>query len=224
VIEIEALLEVFPATGCVTGSAGLLKLPPVRIAVAGRAGVKFNAPIACRTARSIRLMATLASDLTVQTSQRISRLRMIELLRTLPAFYVVALGAFVAELYFVRIGVARRAVRRLAKEGFRRIFIGDQSFEPGKHIRRRMTLFTWDRGVLALERVSGQPVIEALLRRLPVNQVEVLAVMLQVTTDAILAIWILHLQTEVIAVPVVERLGDFLVAIETFESRGARSE
>lgn len=65
VIEIEALLQVFPATGGVTGSAGLLKLPTVGIAVAGSAGVKLDALIACRTARTVRLVATLASDLTV---------------------------------------------------------------------------------------------------------------------------------------------------------------
>jgi hypothetical protein len=133
-------------------------------------------------------------------------------------------GAFVAELDFVRIGMARRAVRRLAKEGFRRISIDDQSFERGKHIRRGVTMFARDRGVLALKRVPSQLVIELLFRRLPVNQIEVLAVMLQVATDAILAIWILHLQAEVIAVAVGKRFGDFLVAIETFESRSARPE
>jgi hypothetical protein len=111
VIKIEALRQVFPTAGCVAGSTGLLELSTVGIAVARCAGVKLNALIACRSARSVRLVAALASDLAVQTSQRVARLRVIELLRTLPAFYVVALGALVAELRFVRIGMARRAVR-----------------------------------------------------------------------------------------------------------------
>ena len=59
-----------------------------------------------------------AGNLHVFSDQRIFRFGVVEILGGLPAFDVVALGTFVAKLAFVRIAVARRAIRRLAEEGF----------------------------------------------------------------------------------------------------------
>jgi len=63
--------------------------------------------------------------------------------------------------------------------------------------------------------------VEILLRRFPVKEVEIFAVVLEVTAYTIFAIGILHLQTEVVAVLVGERVGNFFVAIETFERGSA---
>src|SRR5580704_12621990 len=66
--------------------------------------------------------------------------------------------------------------------------------------------------------------VEPLLRRLPVNQVEALAVMFQVAAYTIPAIRIPHLHAEVITVFVGESLSHFPVAIETFKGRRVRAE
>jgi hypothetical protein len=56
-----------------------------------------------------------------------------------------------------------------------------------------------------------------LLRRLPVNQVELLAVVLQMAANAVLSVRIAHLNLEVIPVLAVEPPGDFLVAIQALK-------
>src|SRR5580704_11083272 len=66
--------------------------------------------------------------------------------------------------------------------------------------------------------------VELLLRGLPVNQVEALAVMFQVAPYAIPAIRIPHLHPEVITAFVGESPSHFLMAIETFKGRSARAE
>ena len=63
--------------------------------------------------------------------------------------------------------------------------------------------------------------VEILLGRLPMNQVEIFAVVLEVAAHTIFAIGILHLQAKVVAVFAGEDLGDFFVAIETFERGSA---
>jgi hypothetical protein len=55
------------------------------------------------------------------------------------------------------------------------------------------------------------------LRRLPVDQIELLAVMLQMAANAVLPVWIAHLDLEVISVLAAEPPGNFLVAIQAFK-------
>ena len=141
-------------------------------------------------------MALLAGDFGVETGQRVARSRVIELFCGFPVFDVVAFRAIVAELTLVRIGMAGRARGRLAEEGIRGIGVFDQRFARGKHVRRGVALLTGYGRVLAFEGVTGEAMVEVLLRRLPVNQAEIFAVVLQVATHTIFAIGILHLQAE----------------------------
>jgi len=67
-------------------------------------------------------------------------------------------------------------------------------------------------------------VIEFLLGRLPVNEIEVLAIVLQVATHTIFPMRILQLHVEVIAMLVQKILGDFLVAIEALKCGSASAE
>jgi len=57
-----------------------------------------------------------------------------------------------------------------------------------------------------------------------VDQVEALAIVLQVTSHAIFPIRILHLNPKVIAVLVREDFRNFFVALEALEDGGARTE
>lgn len=66
--------------------------------------------------------------------------------------------------------------------------------------------------------------IEFLLRRFPVNQVEVRAIVLEVTAHTILPVWILHFQLKVIAVLVGKVVGNFLMAAEALERGSASAE
>ena len=76
-------------------------------------------------------MAFFARNLSVQACQRVARFGVVKFFGGFPVFHVVALGAFIAKLSFVRIAVAGRAVGRLAEEGFRWILVLDKRFEAG---------------------------------------------------------------------------------------------
>ena len=114
------------------------------------AGVEFHVLIACGSARRIGLVAFFAGNLYVQAGERIFRFGVIEILGSLPAFHVVALGAFVSELALVRIGVAGSAIRGLAEERLRQVFHFDEFTICRKHMRRRVTFFTRKWSVFAL--------------------------------------------------------------------------
>jgi hypothetical protein len=75
--------------------------------------------------------------------------------------------------------------------------------------------------VFSLEGIAGEPVIELFLGWLPVNQLKVFAVVLEMATDAVLAIGVGHLETGVITVAGGDALSDFLVAVEALEGRRA---
>ena len=78
--------------------------------------------------------------------------------------------------------------------------------------------------MLPFKFVTCQSVIKLFLGRLPVNQMEIFAVVLQMAANAVLATRILHLKLEVIAVLGVEAPGNFFVAIEALKRRRAGSE
>jgi hypothetical protein len=162
VIEVEPRQHRFPATSGVARVAGLLEFTAVRIDVASGAGVKLHVFVSRGTARGIGLVAFLASHLDVQPGQRITRLGVVELLGSLPAFHVVALGALVAELSFVCIGVTGRAIRRLAEERFGGILVLDEGLDLRKHVRGGVTFLARNGGVLAFQGVAREAVIELL--------------------------------------------------------------
>lgn len=71
--------------------------------------------------------------------------------------------------------------------------------------------------MLSLEGIAGESVIKLFLGCLPVNQLELFTVVLEVATDAVLAIGVRHLETGVITVVGGDALSDFLVAVEALE-------
>lgn len=89
---------------------------------------------------------------------------------------------------------------------------------------RRVALLAGDGRVLFQERVSSLAMIELLERRFPVNEREILAVVLEVAAHAIPAGGILHAQKRVVALMRGQAVRDFLVAIEALERRGAGAE
>lgn len=217
VVEIKTGQKSFPAAGGVASFAGLLEFAFVRIDVAGGAGRKFHVLVTCGAAGGVGFVAFFAGDFYVQPGQRVSRFGVIEVLGGLPAFDVVAPGAFAPELSFVRIAVARGAARRLAEKGFGKIFHLDEFAIGGKHVYRGVAFFADESGVFAFELVAGEFVIEFLQRRRPADQLEGFPVVLQMAADAIFAGGIVHLYLEVVAVLGGKVLRDFFVAIEALE-------
>lgn len=138
VIEIETGQQILPAAGRMARIAGLLEFTLVRIQVAIRTFRKLHVVISRRSARRIGLMAFFARHLDMQPRQRISRFRMVEILRRLPALHVVAFRAFVAQLPLVRIGVARRAIRRKSQVRLAEVLIFDQRLVRRKHVHGRV--------------------------------------------------------------------------------------
>ena len=206
------------------GFAGFLEFAFVRIEVAVGAGGEFHVVIAWRAAGRIGLVALFAGDLYVQTGEGIARFCVIEILGGFPVLNVVALRALTAELAFVRIVVARGAIGRKAEVGFREVVILDEGFFGGDHVRGCVAFFAGHGAVLALQRITGQTVIEFWRRRFPVDDIEIFAVMFEVASNAVLAGGILHSELKMVAVFCGERLGNFFVAIETLEGGSAGAE
>ena len=107
VVEFKRRQEFLPAGSRVACFAALLERAFVRIEVASGARVKLHVLIASWASRLVRLVAFLAGNLGMQAGQGVSRLRVVELRGLLPVKHVVATLTIVAELPFVRIGVAR---------------------------------------------------------------------------------------------------------------------
>ena len=91
-------------------------------------------------------------------------------------------------------------------------------------MRGSVACFAVQVGVFAFQLVTGQPMVEFLQRGLPADQVEGLAIVFQMTANAILAIWIPHFKFKVIAVTGGKILCNFLVAVNALKRRNAGSE
>lgn len=87
-----------------------------------------------------------------------------------------------------------------------------------------MTFLAGGIRVLSFQLVTCQSMIKLFLGRLPVNEMEILAVVFQMTANAVLAVGILHLKLRVVAMPGVEAPGNFLVAIQTLKGWRTGSE
>jgi len=226
VIEIEAGQQILPAAGDVTALAGFLEGTLVRIDVTSGAGVELHILVTSRASRCVGFVALFAWNLYVESCQRIPCFGVIEILGSLPAIDVVALGTFIpiSKLTFVRIRVARRANRRLAEEGLGQILHFNQFTVGRKHVRRGMALFTGEGSVLAFQFEAGEFVIELLQTRFPANQLEVFAIVVQVASDTVFSVGIAHLHFEMIAVLRRKILRDLLVAVEALKGRRACSK
>ena len=135
----------------------------MRIDMAVDAGLELHVPVACRTAGHIRLVALLALDLDVKTRQRIAGLGVIELLCRFPVHVIMTLQAFVSELAFVHIFVARYAILRQPEKGLRKIFHLDERAFVGNHVCRHVALLASKARMLPFQDVARQPVIELFL-------------------------------------------------------------
>jgi hypothetical protein len=79
-----------------------------------------------------------------------------------------------------------------------------------------MALATTDRRVFTVQRPSGLFVIEALLRRFPVNKLELLSVMFGVTTGAVLFRIISLHHRGMKSLVCVESLANFSMTLQAF--------
>jgi hypothetical protein len=216
-VEFKVRQQFLPSRGGVTFLAALLEGTFVRIDMAVDTGLELHVPVTRRTAGHIGLVALLACDLDVKTRQRIAGLGVIELVGRFPIRVIVTLQAIVSELAFVHIFVARHAILRQPEERLRKIFQFDERAVIANHESRRVALFAGDASVLSFQLVAGQAMIKLFLRRLPVDQAKVHAVVIQMAANAVLAIGVGHLKLIVIAMLGRKPLGDFFVALEALE-------
>lgn len=220
-VECEALLQLLPARRRVAILAAFFERALVRIDVASRARSEIHVRVAGWPSRHVGLVTFFASHLDVQAGERIARLGVIKFLGRLPIHKIVAALTVVAELAFVNIGVARDAILRESEERAGGILHLDERAHFGKHARRRVTFLARKPGMFSHQVVARQAMIELFFRRLPMNQLEVRAVVFQVAAHAVFAIRIRHRKARVIPVLRGEGLSDLLVAIQAFEGRRA---
>ena len=82
-----------------------------------------------------------------------------------------------------------------------------------------MAFLASDGRMFAFQRIASQFVIEVFFWLFPVDQIKVGTVMLELTTNTISAVGVLHSQLCVIAVVVSKDLCNFFVAVEALERR-----
>src|SRR6266545_590589 len=157
----------------------------MRVRVAVIALSKRQPAIARRAIGSGRV-TLLAFHLLVLAGERIARLRMIELTRRIfPIDEVVTLQTFLPEPSFVEILVTGDARLRDAQEGLAEIFLLDVRPLGRWYAFGKVTLVASQARVLAFQKVAGFLVIE--LIRIPFDQREVGAIVVGMTTHALLA-------------------------------------
>ena len=193
VIEFEIGCNFLPTRGGVAMLAGFFELPVMRIEMTRIAGRKFHVLEARRPAWGIRLVAFFAGDVGVQTCQRVTRLRMIELLGCLPIRGVMAAGAILAQLALVIVHVARHAFLRQPQVRLTEVFILNQSTFRGPNVRRGVALLAVHLRVFAIQRIPGQFVVKLFDWDFPVNQMKINSIVFEMAVHAIFALRILHL-------------------------------
>lgn len=87
-----------------------------------------------------------------------------------------------------------------------------------------MTFLAGSIRVFALQRVPRLLVVKLFLSWLPMNQIEIFAVVLQVAPHAVFPVGILHSEPRVIAVVVGQALRDFFVAVQALKRWRARTK
>ncbi len=202
VIERKSGKHILPTGGGVALLARLFEFTVMRIHVACLAGRKIHVLEARGAAGHIRFMAQLTLHVNVHARQGVLRFRVIELFGCLPIADVVATLAFGPQLAFVIVLMAGNAFGGKSDVRACNLFILNQRFEVRGDVPHHVTLLAGDARVLAFERITRLLMVELPNGRLPAHQCEIQSVVLQVTSHAILAIWILHPEMRVIAVPI----------------------
>lgn len=179
-------LHTLPAFGVVAGLAAGRKRPVMRVLVAAAAGLKVDSFVLDDfRVRLCRLMALRAFDASVLPGQREMRHRMIECFYGFPVVVIVAGLAFGAQLAFVMVLMTREAGRVQAFERPRQIVNHDDFSVCHGDVLRVMALFAFQLRVLAEEHITGLLMIEFIFGGIPLEDAEVLAVVLGVASGAI---------------------------------------
>ncbi len=223
-VELKSQLQFFPSRGGVAFFAALLEGAFMRIDMAVDASIELHVPVASRTAGHIRLVALLAGDLNVKSRQRIAGLGVIEQLCGFPVRKIMTSQTIVSELAFVHILVARYAILRQPEKRLRKILHLEERAFLGNHVSRHVAFLAREASMLSFQVVASQAMIKLFLQRLPVDQIEVFAVMLQMAADTVLAIGVFHMDLVMIAMLGRQPLRDFFVALQALEGGRAGPE
>jgi len=173
------------------------------------------------------LMALFASHIQVLAGERVSRLGVIEILggfSVLPIVYVVAFLTVLAKPSLVVVLMTDTAFGRRTEKRASSILSFQEPADLREHVRRRVAFFTFDAGMFAFQGITGQAMIELFLGWLPVNQREILAVVVQMAANALFAVGILHLEPRMVSAVFRKQTRDFFMTFQTFERRCAGTE
>lgn len=121
-----------------------------------------------------------------------ARFGMIETRNGLPVVEAVALRAILTQSPAMCIFVAGNAVLRESQEGAIQILSLQTGTFCGEDMGGVVALPTRERRMFSLQRVARLVVVEGLLRRLPMNDLEIDAVVLGVAAPTLLVIGLLH--------------------------------
>ena len=179
-------LHALPACGVVAGLAARRKRPVMRVLVAAAAGLKVDSFVLDDFRVSLcRLMALRAFDVFVLPGQREMGHRMIECFYGFPVVVIVAGLALCAQLAFVMVLMTGEAGRVQTFERPRQIVNHDDFSVCRGDVLRVMALFAFQLRVLAEEHIPGLLMIEFIFGGIPLEDTEVLAVVLGVASGAI---------------------------------------
>lgn len=164
-----------PTAGVMAGLAGLRKTSTVRIAVAVRAVAEGNSRVAWLVVWP-RSMALLAGNRSVQSSQGIASLGVVELAHVdgLPVVIGMALKTIRSQPSIVLILVAGDAVRRNTQEGPTEILDFDDWPLSRRYMLGGMATGADQSGVLAFKSVASLLVVECF--RIPFDEGEVFTI------------------------------------------------
>lgn len=126
-----------------------------------------------------------AIQVLVLSGQREVRRRMIEHLHRLPAVEIMARLAVRAELSCVMIFVARQTRRMQPLEGVSQIVVHDDLPVRSRDVLRVVAVLALQLRVLAQQRIAGLSVVEFLLGGIPLEDAEILAIVLGVAARAV---------------------------------------
>ena len=220
---IEILIEggdrdFFPTRRRVAGLAGLFEAAVMDIGVAVSTLAERNPRVTRLSVRAWR-MALLASDLGVQSSQRISRPGMVELLDgcdRFPVGEIVALLAVRAEAALVRIFVTSGASLGNAEEGLVQILDFYQRTIGGHYMLCRVAAVARQARVFGLQRISSLLVVKGV--RVPLHDRKIFSVVVGVAAHAALAGTRFKVVSSVEAAMCGKTGGDLRVTFQTLES------
>lgn len=176
-----------PTRRTVTGLAPLLELALVRIHVT-RTALGIGDSRVARLAICSSRVAFLAGHVLMQARQWEMCLRMVEAMRVdlgaLPVRGRMALSAVGSKAPLVLVLVTRDATRRKTKPGLAEIFARQKRAPRFNYVRGLMAGTAAHARVFAVQYVACLRMIESLRRRVPVQQCEILAVVVRVALYA----------------------------------------